>query len=698
MAKGKVLSTIIDIGGEISPTLGRVIGEVSNQLEGVNTKALAAGAAIGAIGAATAVGVAKAAKYVVKLGDEYNVAVNDMAAKTGAAGAELDAMAESMKNIYAANLGEDMADVAASMATVEQITGAAGAALEGMTSGALTLRDTLGYEVAESTRAANALMENFGISGEEAMNMIAAGAQNGLDFSGEMIDTISEYSVQFAKVGLDANDMFNIMQAGADGTAWNMDKVGDTIKEFAIRSIDGSDSTMDAFRSIGLSAEAMSTAMASGGVAAENAFNKTLDALVNMKDPIARDAAGVALFGTQWEDMGIDAMKALAGVQEGAYATGEELAAMNDVKYDNLGSAMKAIKRQAEVTILPLASTVANMLTDMGPLIGDLFKMVGPLITDTVNQSMPFVTEFLGGIMEFIPMIMPMVAELAGSILPLLSTFVSQLLPPLLTLVQEMLPPLMNIAQQILPALGGILLSVLPILTELASMLLPVILGLISTLLPAITPILDVLLNLLQDVLLPLLAPIGELVLSLLPLLEPILTVIAKVAGGVVKVIGTLAGVLEGIVGTISKIVGWVASGLDWVVNLIFGGTDEIEGAAAVKGYAKGGFTDGLSIAGEAGTEAVISFDPAYRSDNLAYWAQAGRMLGATADDAGFALSGSGGGATTIDMGGVTFAPNIQISGQASKESVVQAIEAEYPEFLDMLERWLYERGLPVYG
>lgn len=697
MGKGKVLSTIIGIGGEISPTLGRAIGEVSNQLDGVNTKALAAGAAIGAIGAATAVGVAKAAKYIVGLGDEYNVAVNDMAAKTGAAGAELDAMAESMKNIYAANLGEDMADVAASMATVEQITGAAGAALEGMTSGALTLRDTLGYDVAESTRAANALMENFGISGEEAMNMIAAGAQNGLDFSGEMIDTISEYSVQFAKVGLDANDMFNIMQAGADGTAWNMDKVGDTIKEFAIRSIDGSDSTMDAFRSIGLSAEAMSTAMASGGVAAENAFNKTLNALLEMKDPIARDAAGVALFGTQWEDMGIDAMKALAGVQEGAYATGEELAAMNDVKYDNLGSAMQSIKRQAEVTILPLASTVANMLTDMGPLIGDLFKMVGPLITDTVNQSMPFVTEFLGGIMEFIPMIMPMVAELAGAILPLLSTFISQLLPPLLNLIQQILPPLMQIAQAVLPVLTGILLSVLPILTELMSTLLPVILGLINSLLPAITPILDILLNLLQDVLLPLLVPIGELVLNLLPLLEPLLKVAANMFGGLVEVVGLLGGVLEGVVGWLAKIIEWGSEKLSWVVDLIFGGGDEIE-AVAVSGYAKGGFTDGLSIAGEAGTEAVISFDPAYRSDNLAYWAQAGRMLGATADDAGFALSGSGGGATTIDMGGVTFAPNIQISGQASKESVVQAIEAEYPEFLDMLERWLYERGLPVYG
>lgn len=698
MKKGKVLSTVIDISGEISPTLGKTLNKVVSKLEGVNTAAIAAGAAIGTIGAVTAVGVVKAAKYVTSLGDEYNRAVNDMAAKTGMAGEELDAMAESMKNIYASNLGEDMADVAASMSTVQQVTGATGEALEQLTSGALMLRDTFDYDVNETTRAANSLMENFGVSGEEALNMIAKGAQSGMDFSGELLDTISEYSVQFAKVGMDADDMFNLLQSGADGTAWNLDKVGDTIKEFAIRSIDGSDSTTEAFEAIGLSSAAMSTAMASGGYAAEQAFNKTINALVNMKDPIARDAAGVALFGTMWEDMGVEAMKSLADVQEGAYATGEELAGINDIKYNDLGSAMLAIKRQAEVTILPLASTVANMLTKMGPLIGDLFDQIGPLISDVVNQAMPFVTDFLGGIMEFIPQVMPLVTQLASSILPLLSQFVSNLLPPLLDLIQQILPPMLEIAQQVLPALSGILLAVLPILTEIMSVVLPVILELINALLPAITPVLDIVMQLLQDVILPLMEPVGELILSLLPLLEPLLTIISEALGGALKVIGLLSGVLEGIVGTIGKIVGWVAQGLNWVVDLIFGGTDDIESAASVNGYAAGGFTNGISIAGEAGTEAVISFDPAYRSANLAYWAQAGRMLGATPEDAGFALSGTASGTTTIDMGGVTFAPNIQISGKADKESVVQAIEAEYPEFIDMLERWLHERGLHTFA
>ena len=112
---------------------------------------------------------------------------------------------------------------------------------------------------------------------------------------------------------------------------------------------------------------------------------------------------------------------------------------------------------------------------------------------------------------------------------------------------------------------------------------------------------------------------------------------------------------------------------------------------------ATGGFTNGPSIAGEAGTEAVISFDPAYRAQNLAYWAKAGRMLGADEDGTSFSLSGGSSGGD-VNLGGVTFAPNITVTGQADKESIMETIEAEYPEFIDMLEAWLAGRGKPVYA
>ena len=183
MAKGKVLQTIVDIAGEISPTLGKSLGTVSEKLDGVNMKAVAAGAAVGAIAVGTAKAVIEATKYLTKLGDEYNSAVNDIAAGTGLVGKELEGMADVLKDVYGSNFGESMEDAAAGITAVYQATGLTEDALAEATKGAYALADTFGYDVAESARAAKAMMTNFGVSGEEAMGLIAAGAQNGLDYS-----------------------------------------------------------------------------------------------------------------------------------------------------------------------------------------------------------------------------------------------------------------------------------------------------------------------------------------------------------------------------------------------------------------------------------------------------------------------------------------------------------------------------------
>lgn len=699
MAKGKVLETIIDISGEISPTLGKSLDKVSDKLESVNMTAVAAGAAVAGIAIATGAAVVKATKYLANLGDAYNSAVNDIAASTGLVGDELDAMGDSIKEVYGSNFGESMEDVAASLSEVYRSTGLVGEGLEETTKAAYALSDTFDYDISESARAAKAMMTNFGISGEEAMGLIAAGAQNGLDFSGELIDSVNEYSVQFSKLGFSADDMFHIFQAGADSGAWNLDKVGDAIKEFSIRSIDGSKGTTEAFKALGLNADEMMETFVAGGDGASEAFQLVLGELMSVENQVERDALGVALFGTQWEDLGTEAMYALLDAEEGAYNTADALGKINEVKYDNLGAAFEGIKRQGEVALLPLASTIANAFTDIAPIIGDLFTQLGPIIEQVTAEAMPFVEEFLNGILEFLPTILPLITSLANKILPVLSQFVQRLLPPLLDLVEELLPPLLEIVDAVLPVLANILLAILPMLTQILSAVLPVIVNLIRQLLPLLYPILDVVLMLLNDVIMPLLPPIMQLVEALLPAIAPLLQVALASMQPVFDLLQLLAPVLATVIGWIAKVVGWVAEGLSWVVNLIFSDdAGEVADAAAVNGYATGGFTKGLSIAGEDPrypVEAVLSFNPAYREENLSYWAQAGRMLGADASDFYLGESGSG---TSIDMGGVTFAPNITVQGNADKQTIMQAIEDEYPEFIDMLEEWLMGRRAPVYA
>lgn len=111
--------------------------------------------------------------------------------------------------------------------------------------------------------------------------------------------------------------------------------------------------------------------------------------------------------------------------------------------------------------------------------------------------------------------------------------------------------------------------------------------------------------------------------------------------------------------------------------------------------FASGGFTSGPSIAGEAGTEAVISFDPRYRADNLRYWERAGDLLGVDYDRLSL---GSGSYSSSTNVGGVTFAPNITINGDAKKQDIIDAIRDTYPEFMDLIEDVLADRRLGAYG
>lgn len=696
--KGKVLQTIVDISGEISPTLGKTLNGVMEQLDGVNVKALAAGAAIGGIAVATGVALVESTKYLANLGDAYNTAVNDIAAGTGLVGEELDNMSEVLKDVYGSNFGESMDDAAAGITAVYQATGLTDEALAETTKGAYMLADTFGYDVAESARAAKAMMENFGVSGEEAMGMIAAGAQNGLDYSGELIDTVSEYSVQFAKLGFSADEMFSIFQQGADSGAWNLDKVGDAVKEFSIRSIDGSKTTTEAFSALGLNADEMMAIFAAGGDEASYAFQGVLAALMDMDDAVQRDAIGVSLFGTQWEDLGTEAMSALLDMESGAYDVEDALGKIGAVKYDNITDAMEGIKRQAEVSLLPIATTVANAFMEIAPVIGELFEELGPIIEQTTKDIMPFVTEFLDGSIDLVKKLLPYISKLANSLMPILENLISQLLPPLLSLLDALLPPLMDILSAILPPIVSILTSLLPILVQIAQMILPVLVQIINALLPAIEPVLNVLMMLLNDVVMPLLEPIIQLVESLLPAIEPILSIILTVLQPLLDILSMLASVLGEIIGWISTVVGWFTSGLQWVVGLFGGGVSQtVVEAAHANGYATGGITDGLSIAGEDPrypNEYIISLNPAYRQQNLAYWAEAGRMLNADYSD--FTLGGVSSG-VNINFGGISFAPNITVAGQTDKNSIMEAIEEEYPEFLDMIEEYLIERGALVY-
>ena len=387
MAKSKVMELAIKIAGKVDKSLGTSTKAANKQLATIKKAANKVSTTMTAGLAAMGTGAIAATKYLADLGGEWQTATNQVAASTGAAGKELEGLRDVMEDVYAANYGDSVADVGDAVAMVNRnMANLDQNGLTAATEGALALRDAFEYDVAESTRAAEAIRKNFGSSAEEAFSLIAAGAQNGLDYSGELIDTINEYSSQFAKLGFDADGMFNILQAGADGTAWNLDKVGDAIKEFSIRAIDGSDSTVEAFTSLGYNAEEIMATFAAGGEGANKAFFDVINTLMAVDDQVERDALGVALFGTMWEDLGTEAMEAMAGASQAAYDTEGALEKINQVKYNDLDSAIQGIGRQMEVDLLPAADAVYQSLMDSMPEIAEAMEEVSPVIAEIAGD------------------------------------------------------------------------------------------------------------------------------------------------------------------------------------------------------------------------------------------------------------------------------------------------------------------------
>ena len=177
---------------------------------------------------------------------------------------------------------------------------------------------------------------------------------------------------------------------------------------------------------------------------------------------------------------------------------------------------------------------------------------------------------------------------------------------------------------------------------------------------------------------------------------QNIVDIFGNLFGGIVNV---AKAPINGVIGAINHVIDSINDiGFtipDWVP--VIGGEKFSIDIRKIPMFATGGITNGLSIAGEDPNypnEYIISLNPAYRQQNLAYWAEAGRMLNADYSD--FTLGGTSGG-VSIDFGGITFAPNITVTGHADKNSIMEAIEAEYPEFIDMLEEYFAERGALAY-
>ena len=528
-------------------------------------------------------GINKAVDAFKELATEGDTSLAMLSARTGATAQELEGFEDVMYEVYNSNYGDSLGDVSEKLSTVIQMTDNLDkASLAQITKNAIALEDVFGFDVVESLRAANSLTDQFGISAEEAFNLIVQGAQKGLNQNDDLLDTINEYSVQFRNAGYSADDMFNMLANGAETGTWSIDKLGDAVKEFNIRMSDGT--ANEYLEQLGLNTEEVIAQFNKGGPEAQAAIGDIMEALQECDDATLQYQAGVGLFGTMWEDLGVDTVASLMDTQGAIQSTSDAMAQLDSAAYDTLESALSQLGRtiKSEVVqpvaeeltpamkeavdyvnanVAPAVDWVSSHLPEIGLALGTLSAVLvamnwGSLVAQfgKIQGAITGFTTALGAASGPVMAVIAIVAALAAGFMYLwqtnedfranvtaiwaeLQASFSELGAGIMQMINQLMPLIQQTAATVLSAFAQIASAVIPVLVELIGAILPVIIDLINQMLPILTQIVQTVLATLIDLINQLLPVIMQIIQAVLPVLVEFINALLPVLMQIVQAI-----------------------------------------------------------------------------------------------------------------------------------------------------------------
>lgn len=745
MAKSKTLQAVVEIAGTLSPTLASSIGEVTDKLGGINVKALAVGAAVGGIAVATTKAVFEAGKALVDLGGEFDSAYDNIRIGTGATGDALQDLQDDFKEVYK-SVPTTMEDAGQAIADYNTRLGLTGPQLQEISKQAIQVSDMLGDDLGSVIEESSQAFQQWNIDADDmsgAMDYVFKASQStGMGFT-DLLSTVQQFGPQLQEMGYSFEESTALIG--------QLDKAGVNTGEV-----------------LGAMKKSVS-ALAKEGISASDGLAQYSEKIKGAKDMTEATTIASEIFGTK------AASTMAKAIRDGTLSVDDLTKSLEDSQETIAGAAgdtydfaerLQLFKQQAQVALEPLASTLFDSLNDLMPIVGEAMEGIIPVIEQMSEAIIPIVKDLL-------PKIGPMLTQLVPPLVSMAGTIGSQLIPPIVEMVTSLIPVLIQLINSLLPVVTMIIQSVLPIVVQILNTLTPIlsmIISLLSPILELIMAVVQPILNLIMMAVQPLISVLSVLIEAALRPLQPIIQVLAQlftgVLGGAMQsiqpiisavqsifqglmnfitgvftgnwsqawsgVVQTLGGIFEGIIAVvkapINAVIGLINGAIgalnkisvkipDWVPGV--GGQNFGVNIPTISYLATGGFTDGISIAGEAGTEAVISFDRAYRADNIGYWKEAGRMLGVldsngimktdqtqsslagellTLDD--FSLSDLATQNQTIiyDFSGMSYSPTIQANGNADEASLMEQLRENEADFIDWLESWLRRREVTAYA
>ncbi|HBD70835.1 MAG TPA: hypothetical protein DC019_00035 [Ruminococcus sp.] len=296
-------------------------------------------------------GLAYGAKEITEIGTDYEQAMKQVAAVTGAGTEEMNAMSDSIQKIYTSGIGKNLEEVAGAAALVKQQFGDIDSStLEQITQDAIAMSGIFGTDLNETLRGVNALMSNMGLSAEEAFDYIAKGTQKGLDKSGELSDNLAEYSQIWEQAGFSAEEMFSILQNGLDSGAYNLDKVNDFVKEFSISLSDGRiEENVDKFS---LGTRNLFAEWQNGKASQKDVFNSIISDLSNMTDQQEALSIASSVWSALGEDNAMKVITSLNNVNDTYSDVKGTMESIEEINYDNFADKTAALKRQVEMDVI----------------------------------------------------------------------------------------------------------------------------------------------------------------------------------------------------------------------------------------------------------------------------------------------------------------------------------------------------------
>ncbi|MBF8418950.1 phage tail tape measure protein [Heyndrickxia coagulans] len=395
------------------------IAEFANKLDGLKTSGEKAGDGLDSIGKKLDLnnlmeaseqlqgltdGLLNIGKSAMDSAMQFGDSQTNLQANLGLTAKEAEKLNGVVSNVFKNGVVDSMDEASNAVVTVKRAFGDLNNTdLEKLTNEITTIAKRTGTDVQENVNAAQKMMQSFGVSGEEAMDLIAAGYQNNLNKSGDFLDTLNEYSPLFKDAGFSANQMLGILDAGMKNGAMNTDKVADAVKELQIRFGDGTfEKNLGMFS--GKTAELFNEWK--NGKASMADVMKSIQQDMKKMDPTEQQAALTTL-GTQFEDLGIKGTEALLGVGKGMDDVNGKA---DDMSKKSPGEKWQASLRELQQSLEPIGETLVDSLMPLIKVLGKIADLFGKLPAPIQT----FIAVF-GGISVLVMTLIPIIAALAAS-------------------------------------------------------------------------------------------------------------------------------------------------------------------------------------------------------------------------------------------------------------------------------------------